>query len=207
MSTKQGKSETGIVLAGGKSSRLGRDKAKETVGEVSLIQRVVAALSEVCGEILVIGREPGGLDEVNGVKIKMVQDALPGRGPLMGLYSGLSAANHPYAILVACDAPFLAPALLNLLVDLVPGHEAVVPLINEIPQPTTAAYSKSILPKIEEALKLEGSGLRTLLAKLEVMYVAEEQLKNTDPGLLSFMNINTEDDLEAARRIHINSSG
>ncbi len=196
------KNITGIILAGGKSSRLGRDKARETIGNVPLIQRVVMALAEVSSEIIVVGSKLTNLTEINGVNIRTVKDRASNRGPLMGIYSGLSQASYPYACLVACDLPFLDPAVLKLLIELAPGRQAVVPLIQEIPQPTHAIYARSILPHIEEALKTEGGGLRTLLDNLEVKYVAEAQIREIDRDLRSFMNINTEDDLKEARRIY-----
>src|SRR5687768_15537805 len=151
MIAREDENLTGIILAGGKSSRLGRDKARENIGNVPLIQRVVMALAAVSSEIIIVGSGLASLSELDGVNIRSIQDIASDRGPLMGFYSGLSEASYPYICLVACDLPFLDPAVLKLLIELAPGHQAVVPLIEEIPQPTHAIYASSILPHIEEA--------------------------------------------------------
>ena len=192
---------TGIILAGGKSSRLGRDKSRETIGGVPLIRRVITAVGEVSREIIIVGGQHNELAEM-GPNIRFVLDRAFGIGPLMGIYSGLSEARYACACLVACDLPFINPSVLRLLIDMAAGHQAAVTVIGGTPQPTHAIYAKSVLPIIEETLRIEGAGLMTLLDRLDVKYIEEAEVREIDPELLSFMNINTERDLKEARRIY-----
>lgn len=193
---------TGIILAGGRSQRLGRDKAKEEIGGVPILHRAVSALAAVSREVIVVGGDPGSApEEIGKIRVRFVSDAIPDRGPLGGLYSGLSAAAYPYAWMVACDMPFLNPSLLRLLMDLAPGHQAVVPLVAGTPQTAHAVYATDILEAVEETLRDPGSGIQRLLPRLKVRYVEEYQLRTIDPDLLSFVNVNTEEELVAARAL------
>jgi molybdopterin-guanine dinucleotide biosynthesis protein A len=115
---------SGLVLVGGSSSRMGRNKALLPVGGVPLIERVVAALRPLATDILLMTNEPAPYAHLG---LPCIPDEQPGYGPLMGLYSGLKAVRHEAVLLVACDMPFLNPALLARLVELLPGYDLVIP--------------------------------------------------------------------------------
>lgn len=192
---------TAIVLAGGKSSRLGRDKALEHLGDTSIIECVIGVLEEISKEILVVTR-PGQARELTsyGGRVRFIEDDPPGHGPLGGLHSGLLASKDEYAWVVGCDMPFLNVSLLKYQMKLASGYDAVVPRMSGL-QPLHSVYSKSCLPQIKSLLRQEGASLHHLLSFLRVRYVDEGEIAPWDRNGLSFFNINTEADLEMARTL------
>ena len=189
---------TGVILAGGKSRRMGRDKLPLMVGERPLLDRVLLALATRCDEILIVG---GGRYAPAGAR--RVPDLRPGRqGPLAGIEAGLLSARHRAVLVVAGDMPFLAGDLagylLGLLSDDVP---AVVPDFWGRPHPLCAAYGREIQPAVSAALDRGVRPVRELLEALPgVRYVREEELRRFgDPHLL-LTNVNSPEDLERARK-------
>ena len=189
---------TGIVLAGGRSRRLGRDKAAELVGGRTLLQRAVDSLAEVAGEVLVVGRLPQGAVTLGG-GVRFLEDTEPGRGPLAGLYTGLVAATGPYVWAVGCDMPFLDPSLLAALAELAPGHDAVAPVLDGTPQTLHAVYARSCAPVADALLREGDPGLQSLLGRVDVRYVEPQEMGDVERWRRSCFSVNTEADLERAR--------
>ena len=127
-----------MILAGGRSRRMGRDKADLQVGGQSLLVRTACVLSEVVDEILVVGRD--SFSSALPHSVRAVPDEVPGIGPLGGLLSGLRRTTYPYAVVVACDLPFLDAGVLRHLLTLAPGYDAVVPFVGGHNQPLHAVY-------------------------------------------------------------------
>ena len=190
---------SGIVLAGGMSRRLGRNKALEPVAGEPLLRRVIARLSQIADEIVVVVA-----DEAQGSRlplpesVKLAVDVYPGRGSLGGIFTGLSVADWDWGIVVACDMPFLNLELLQHMLSLRIGYDAVVPMLEGRPEPTHAAYSKACLPYIELRLKADDLKIARFFDEVRVKYVSQNQVEQKDPGHLSFMNVNTQEDLEQA---------
>lgn len=189
---------TGIVLAGGRSRRLGRDKAAELVGGRTLLQRALDSLAEVSGELLVVGRAPEDAMAL-GSGVRFLEDREPDRGPLAGLQTGLLAAASPYVWAVGCDMPFLDPSLLTQLAELAPGHDAVAPVLDGTPQTLHAVYALSCAPMAEALLRKGAAGLQSLLALVDVRYVEPEEMGDMERWRRSCFSVNTEADLEQAR--------
>jgi len=191
---------TSIVLAGGKSLRLGREKALEKLDGQSLVERVITRLSRLGGQIiLVTATEEQAL--LPHLKVKRVLDVLPGKGALGGLYSGLKAASTHYCLVVACDMPFLNVALLQYLMKLSPGFDAVIPRLGGRLQPLHAIYSKDCLGPIEAMLEECNIKVTDLAARVKTRYVEDKDIATFDREHLSFFNINSESDLERARAL------
>ena len=187
-----------IVLAGGKSRRLGRYKALETLGGQSLIERVIDRLSPLGTEILVVtAREDQAFPP--DLQVKRVSDVYPGKGALVGIYSGLKAASNFYSLVVACDMPFLNVALLRYLMGLSSGFDAVIPKLEGKLEPLHAVYSKDCLGPIEDMLGEDRLKVTDLPDRLGVRFVGDKEVETFDPEHLSFFNINSESDLERAR--------
>lgn len=191
-----------VVLAGGLSRRLGRDKAVEPLGGEPLIGRVLARGAQVTDETVVVVNDasraaalPLGEDVVAAV------DRYPGAGSLGGIFTGLEAARADWALVVACDMPFLNVRLLQRILSLRRGRDAVVPVIEGRPEPTHAAYSKRCLPHIEDRLRANDLKISRFFEHVEVEYVPQHVVEELDPEHLSFFNVNTEQDMERARRI------
>jgi len=191
-----------IVLAGGKGLRLGRDKALETVGNRSLLQRVVSNLSLFnCDIIIVTATEQSLPHLVDYLKLRIVADTYPGKGALGGIYTGLAASDSLYNLVVACDMPFLNHDLLHYMIQLSPSFDVVVPRLGNMVEPLHAVYSKNCLASVESLLKQGNLSITELLTLVRVKYVEAEEIDRFDPKHLSFFNINTEADLNRAREL------
>lgn len=191
---------TGLILAGGESRRMGRDKLPLKVGAASLLDRVYAVLSSRCEEVFVAGE---GGDVPAGAR--RIPDLRPERqGPLAGIEAGLLATNHRAVFAAAGDMPFLTSGLVGYLLGLLqPGVPAAVPVTGEGSHPLCAAYdAREALPMISAALDRGARSVRTLLEGLpRVHYVEEGELRRFgDPDLL-LLNVNSPKDLARARRV------
>lgn len=203
---------TGVILAGGQSRRMGRDKALMPLAGRTLIERVMDALMPVCDELLLITNTP---DKYAQFGLRMVPDAVPGTGSLGGLYSGLAAMRGDCAIAVACDMPFLNTALLRYCVELSADADAVVPDLSETTQaigdkakakqldlhPLHAVYRRTCLAPIEAQLQAGDLRMIGFLSKVRVRYVRRADLIRFDPDLHSFFNVNTPAEWAQAEQI------
>ncbi len=191
-----------IVLAGGKGLRLGRDKALETVGNKSLLQRVVSNLILFNRDIIIVTATEQSLPQlVDYPKLKIVADTYPGKGALGGIYTGLAASYSFYNLVVACDMPFLNHDLLHYMIQLSPSFDVVVPRLGNMVEPLHAVYSKNCLASVESLLKQGNLSITELLTLVRVKYVEAAEIDRFDPKHLSFFNINTEADLSRAREL------
>ena len=193
---------TGVILAGGKSRRMGENKALMRLGDISLIEHVIRCLHDVTDELLLVTNSP---TEYTHLDVPMQGDILPGTGALGGVYTGLTHASHDTVLCVACDSPFLEPKLLTYLVSILGEYDAVMPetFTHQDNTQTTlqtlcAAYSKRCLPII--ALMLRESELRVhaLQERAHIKHVSPKVWQKFDPDGISFFNINTPEDFESA---------
>jgi molybdopterin-guanine dinucleotide biosynthesis protein A len=194
---------TSIILAGGKSLRLGQNKALQVIDGKSLIQWVVDRLAIISTEIIIATAHGEEIPCSSAVRIKTVADIYPGKGPLVGIYSGLIASFNPRAIVVGCDTPFLSVGLLEYMTQISPTFDVVVPRIKKKVEPLCAVYSKSCLAPIQELLEQDELGIRKLFSMVKVKYVEEDEIASLDPEHLSFFNINSQDDLDRARKLAV----
>ena len=186
---------TGLVLAGGESRRMGVDKPGLPFGGTTLLARAVGRMQGLFPYVVVSIRTP----RVD-VAVAQVRDDHPAGGPLAGLCAGLAAVETPWVFAVAADMPFLHPEVVRQLAERREGVQAVVPLVQGFPQPLAAYYAKSALPTIRALLDAPGKhSLRGALERLSVCLVDEVTLRAVDPGLHSFFDLDTPDDLAAAR--------
>ncbi len=192
-----------IVLAGGKGLRLGRkDKALETVDSKSLLQRVVSQISPFSDDIIIVTARGKSFSRFNsGSGIRVIADAYPGRGALVGLGTGLAASNSWYNLVVACDMPFLNQALLRYMLELSAGFDLVIPRVGGLVEPLHAVYSKNCLAPVESLLERGERRFSPLFGMVKVRYVEAEEIDRFDPEHLSFFNVNTEADLERAKQL------
>jgi molybdopterin-guanine dinucleotide biosynthesis protein A len=194
-------SQAAIILAGGRSTRLGRDKASEPLLGRPLLQWVLDRVQPLIAEIVIVTAEGRQLPPVKAVAdLAVVKDTFPDSGPLGGIYTGLEAARANWALAVACDMPLLQTPLLAELLRLALENEAVVPLQDGLPQPLCAAYSKACLPAVRHQLVAGEFKLTSLLDKVATHYVASDVWSKLDPEGLSFLNINTDADLDRAAK-------
>jgi len=195
---------TSIILAGGKSLRLGQSKALQVIGGKSLIQWVVDRLAILSTEIIIATAHGEAIPCSSAVRIRTVADIYPGKGPLVGIYSGLIASSSPRAIIVGCDTPFLSVGFLKHMTRISSTFDAVVPRIKNEVEPLCAVYSKSCLVHIQELVGQNELRIDRLFGMVKVRYVEEDEINSFDPEHLSFFNINNQGDLDRARRLATN---
>jgi len=182
-----------VLLAGGRSRRMGRDKASLDTRSETLIQRIINRLSPVVDEIVIAGGS-GALAQAG---VTVVADEYPDAGPLAGMHAGLRHASCSHAWVVACDLPDIEPALGPLLLRESGGVEAVVPRPGGTVQGLCAIYAVSLLPLIERFLTSGERRVSRLIEACRVRYIEDSQLRLADPDLQSFRNLNTPADYEA----------
>ena len=192
---------TAVVLAGGRSRRLGRDKALEPFGGEPLIRRVigraVAAVDAVDVVVVVADAARGAALPLDAAH-RVATDVYPDSGSLGGIYTGLNAAQTDWSLVVACDMPFLSAPLLSHLATLTDGVDAIVPEVGGRPEPTHALYSRRCLPAIEGRLRANELKIAGFFDDIALRLVPESTVREFDPELRSFFNINRPDDLAAA---------
>lgn len=190
-------SPAGIVLAGGRSSRMGEDKAGVAWEGSTLLVHVLGALRPVCGELVVV-RSPGQGLPALPEDVRVVEDAHPDRGPLEGLAAGLRAAG-PGAVAFVCaaDMPLLDGRFAaSVVAALPPGADAAVPRVDGRPQPLAAAYRTDAAAIVEAVLGAGGRSLGALLDRLRVSWL--DDLAGAAEAVRS---VNTPGELEAARQV------
>ena len=193
---------SGIVLAGGRSLRLGREKVSETVGNKSLLERAILRLSSLVSDIIiVVATEQSFLQFIDYPKLRVVADVYPGKGPLGGIYTGLAASDSFHSLVVASDMPFLNQNLLSYMMHLAPSFDLVIPRLGDMVEPLHTVYSQTCLTHIEQLLRQNNLGALELISRVNVRYVDVMEINRFDPEHLSFFNINTEEDLKKAREL------
>lgn len=193
---------TALVLTGGRSSRMGQNKAllNLTPGGPSLIELVVARLADVASETVLVGTETAPYDFLG---LRHVPDLYPNAGSLGGIYSGLQAAKYPYALAVACDMPFLSPDLLRYMASVPREYDVLLPVIDE-PEPLHAIYSQLCLPWMEERIDARRYKIIGWFDKAKVQKIERHTIERYDPHCRSFFNVNTPEEWERARETTLN---
>jgi molybdopterin-guanine dinucleotide biosynthesis protein A len=164
-----------------------------------LIQRVVERVRQVSREtVIVVADQDRGDALPLDKEARIALDIYPGKGSLGGIFSGLSAAQEEWGVVVACDMPFLNLDLLRYLASLREDVDAVVPVLEGRPEPTHSLYSKACLPHIEARLKANDLKISGFFDEVRVKYVPEDDIARFDPDYLSFFNINSPADLDKA---------
>jgi molybdopterin-guanine dinucleotide biosynthesis protein A len=192
---------TGVVLAGGRSRRMGRDKAALLLGGEPLLRRVVRRLHRALAEVLVVGpAELGAL--VPGVRV--VEDTRPGSGPLASTGDALRAVATPWVFVVACDMPFVAPSLVRAMVKLAttsPEVDAVVLRTERGTEQLHAVYGTSCLPALDAQLAAGDLTFHHLLDNVRVREMPPSEAARHDPDGLSAFNTNAPEDWARALAI------
>lgn len=198
---------TGIVLAGGRSRRMGSDKTALLLDGETLLQRTARALAEVVGEVVVVVAPQAPLPDLDlPCPWRVLRDPVEGDGPLAAMATGLEAARTPIALVVGADMPFLRPALLRLLLERLEaeaGARWVLPVAGGRAQPLCSAIARSALPVLRTHLDAGDRAPMSLAADLDAVRVDEAEWRVADPEGVSFLDLDTPEDVAAARaRLH-----
>jgi molybdopterin-guanine dinucleotide biosynthesis protein A len=178
---------SGVVLAGGKSSRYGKNKALVEINGVTLIERVMRVMHSLFQDVILITNTP---DEYAHLRLPMHQDLIRGLGPMGGIYTALSAMENHAGFFVACDMPFLNQELIQHMVEIRDYFDVVVPRISQKMEALHALYGKGCLPAIERLIDSRQYQIIQFLSSVSVRYVDEDEIRRFDPGLDSFFNVN-----------------
>lgn len=188
---------TGIVLAGGLSTRMGRDKATLPFSGSDLLHTVLARLAPVCDHLIVVSNIQR---EILVPDVIVVPDKYPQCGPLAGMHAGLKASATAYNFVVACDMPFLSTEAVAYMAAAAQGFDAAVPFIDGYYHPLHAVYHQNCLSFIEQTLQDGNYRVLDFYAKVRLRQISAAELRRFDPQLKTLDNINTPEDLAKLRQ-------
>ncbi|UZE92233.1 MAG: molybdenum cofactor guanylyltransferase [Methanosarcinales archaeon] len=196
---------SGVILAGGRSSRLGVDKSLLQIGKRTMLEHVMENISDVIDEAIVVARdEEQGKAIISKIgAVDIAYDSIPGYGPVAGMLAGLKKARYEHVIALACDMPFINSNVVSHLFSLVEGYDAVVPRWPDSRiEPLHAVYDTEKMARAcEKAIEGGKGNIVAPLSTLRTYYISIEEIKKIDPELRTFININTANDLEVVRSL------
>jgi molybdopterin-guanine dinucleotide biosynthesis protein A len=186
---------TGVVLAGGRASRMGgRDKAFAAVDGEPIAVRTIRLFRGLFPQVVVATNRP---ERYRTLGVETVTDAFPGCGPLAGIHAAMRVAAHPHVFVAACDMPGLDADVIRFLLARVGDADAIVPRWEHDIEPLHAVYAVRLLPRIAEALGAGRHAMRDFLPRVRVDYVAEDELRHIRGTARSMLNVNTPEELAA----------
>jgi molybdopterin-guanine dinucleotide biosynthesis protein A len=198
---------SGVILAGGLNTRFGgRNKAFIQIGGKTIFQRLYDLYRQLFEEIIVVTNDPLAYLDCSAL---IVSDLFSIRSSLTGIHAGLFAASRPFAFFAACDTPFLQKDLVqHLLQHIDPQVDVVIPEPSKgFYEPLCAVYSKACLKPIEAQLHQGRLQIIRFFRQIRLKSVPQTELRQSDPDLVSFFNINTPADLQKAEAMHTDQRG
>jgi len=192
----------GTILAGGKSRRFGRNKSLEFFQGERLIERQVRTLRSLFPEVMIVTNTP---ELYLDLDVTIVQDIIPGLGPLGAIYTGLLFARGGSIFVTAVDMPFIQPEVIRRMMELLPGHDVIVPRLGDYLEPLHGMYSPRCLASVKRMLDRDELQVVRFFPSVKMAYLDEEEIRRLDPKGLSFFNINTPEDM--AKAIEILATG
>jgi molybdopterin-guanine dinucleotide biosynthesis protein A len=191
----------GVVLCGGASTRMGRPKAWLPIAGELMLPRVLRLLGEVASPLVVVASSEQELPALPP-QVLVARDEKPGRGPLQGLAAGLAAlrGQADAVYISSCDVPFLQPAFVRRLIDLLGEDAACVPHVGGHHHPLAAAYRLSVLDEVQQLLEENRLAVHLLFERVPTRSVAAAEFADVDPSLKTLRNINTPEEYAAAVR-------
>ena len=189
---------TGIILAGGKSRRIATDKAFLTVGNRPIIADTIDTLNVLFHDILIITNNPEAYSAIDAEKVR---DTIPDKGPLGGLYTGLTVSRTQYSFVVACDMPFLNQDLILYMLDHRQGFDVIVPHSVDGLEPLHAIYSKHCLEPILKHIEKGDLKIQSFFDEVKVKHIRQSEIERFDPKLRTFFNINYQEDYQKVKTL------
>jgi len=189
---------TGVILAGGKSLRYGKNKALVEVDGTRLIERVINVMQPLFEKLIIITNTP---HEYDYLQLPMHEDLIKGLGPVGGVYTGLETISSESGFFVACDMPFLQSDLIRHMVEIRGDFDAVIPKVDWKIEPLHAIYTRNCLPAIKKLIDAQGYQIIRFFDNIRVRYVKEEEIRSFDSRLKSFLNVNSPGELTDAGRL------
>jgi molybdopterin-guanine dinucleotide biosynthesis protein A len=188
------KDMTGIILAGGKNSRMGINKAFLEIDGTRLIDNILAVYQKIFSEIIIVTNDPLSYTEFPDTLI--VTDIYKDKSALGGIYTGLFYATHDYSFVAACDMPFINEDFIIYLTGQVGKHDVIVPELSEGFQPLHAIYSRNCLSHIKKLLSADKLKIAGFYKEVRLLSIPEEKIKPFNKDGRLFLNVNTPKDLK-----------
>ncbi len=186
---------TGIILAGGSGRRIGCDKAFLKLGPKTVIEELISRLEKKFPRLIIVANET---EKYRKFHHEVISDILPDRGSLGGIYSGLVKSHTFYNFVFAGDAPFVNFALIDYMVNKVEDADIILPKWKGRFEPLCAIYSKNCINPIKEQLDKNDLKITNFFSQLSVKVIEQEEMEKFDLREISFLNINTKEDYDAA---------
>ena len=189
---------TGIILSGGKSRRMGENKAFIKIEGVPIIQRIYTLFKELFQEVIIVTNQ---VELFNNFDSKIYSDLLPNKGVLGGLYTGIFFSTFRYSFCVACDMPFIKQSLVQYLIKHIGDEDVIVPRTKDGLQPLHAIYSKHCLDPIKIIIEQGKYKIIDFYHMVKVKIVEENDFVSLDPLRKSFINVNTPEELLSITKV------
>ena len=187
-------SVSAAIMAGGKSVRMGQDKAWIELDGEPLIARVAAVLAQVADEVIVVANDP----KYESLGLRVVRDRWPAGGALGGIATGVGAATHDTVLVAACDMPFTSAEVWRILLGHIGEADVVIPKIGGEYETLHALYSKACVPHMARSIAENRLRVISFFEAVRVLAVEEPELRAVDPTLRAFTNVNTPEELAGA---------
>lgn len=186
---------TAVILAGGESRRMGKDKSFLPLAGKPVIECIIKILKPLFGSVIIVSNSP---ERYFGYGVVVVKDALDIRGPLTGIYTGLMHSGDEHIFVSGCDMPFLNPELIVYMQRQAGGFDAVVPVVGGLLEPLHAIYHRRLAPFIEKSIRDGRLKIQPIFEHVNVRYITEGEIDRIDPSRRSFINLNTPEEYKEA---------
>jgi len=187
-------SVSAAIMAGGKSTRMGQDKAWIELDGEPLVARVAGVLAQVADEVIVVANDP----RYESLGLRVVRDRWPAGGALGGIATGVGAATYDTVLVAACDMPFLSAEVWRILLGHIGEADVVIPKIGGEYETLHALYSKACVPHMARSIAENRLRVISFFEAVRVLAVEEPELRAVDPTLRAFTNVNTPEELAGA---------
>ncbi len=189
-----------IILSGGNNQRIGDEKAFLRIGQKTIIEKEIAVLSTIFTRIIIVTNCP---EKYKHLEVDLVPDLIPDKGPLGGIYSGLTISEDKHDFVVSCDLPFLNTGLISYMKELIGQHDVIIPRLERFLEPLHAIYSKDCLTSIKKYLDKNNLRIQSFFTEKSIKYIDKTEVERFDPAGIAFFNVNTEENLKRARSIAV----
>lgn len=183
-----------IILAGGKSSRMGFDKQFLKIDDRRLMFSLISKLKTEFDEIIIVTNKP---QNYIGFNAKIITDKIKDIGPLAGIHAGLIEASSKYSFVVACDMPNINMEYIRYMKENIFNQKGCITEYDNHIEPFSSFYSKEIVSDIEEHLETKKRSINSLAKKLDILYIREKEARKFSPNWDMFLNLNTREDLNS----------
>ncbi|GEN30561.1 molybdopterin-guanine dinucleotide biosynthesis protein A [Cerasibacillus quisquiliarum] len=185
-----------VILAGGQSSRMGTNKALLKLNNEFVIEKILKELRQLSQEVYIVSNDTKIYDFLN---VPVIRDRYPGKGPLAGIETALYHIDKDIVIISPCDTPFIHKEVYQHLLNKLDTYDAVIPYVNNRPQPLSGIYKKNVLPVVQKQLQLNNLKVRSFFSKINVKYVYD--FGQIADGIVEkhFFNMNYPDEYNRAK--------